>query len=77
MGLYFIMKYKFDEYYISLRSSDEYSDVTLVVEGQPFSAHRVILAARSDYFRALLFGGMRESRCTEVELKNTPLVAFR
>ena len=35
------------------------------------------MAARSDYFRALLFGGMKESRCTEVELKNTPLVAFR
>ena len=61
----------------ALYLSDEYSDVTLLVEGQPFRAHRVILAARSDYFRALLFGGMKESHSDQVELINTPLVAFR
>lgn len=30
---------------------DEYSDVTFIVRGQRFEAHRVILAARSEYFR--------------------------
>ena len=31
--------------------NDEYSDVTLVVEHHRFHAHKVILAARSEYFR--------------------------
>lgn len=61
----------------ALYLNDEYSDVTLIVEKQPFSAHKVILAARSDYFRALLFGGMKESSEDEIELKDTPLAAFK
>jgi len=48
-----------------------------LVEKQLFSAHKVILAARSDYFRALLFGGLKESSLTEIELKDTPLAAFK
>ena len=30
---------------------EDYSDVTLVVEAQKFPAHKVVLAARSEYFR--------------------------
>lgn len=57
--------------------SDEYSDVVLVVEEARIPAHKVILASRSEYFRALLFGGMRESSQVEVELVQTPLAAFK
>jgi hypothetical protein len=32
---------------------------------------------RSDYFRAMLFGGLKESSLTEIELKDTPLAAFK
>lgn len=39
----------------------DYSDITLIVEGQRLHAHKVILASRSEYFRALLYGGMKES----------------
>ncbi|XP_070579023.1 BTB/POZ domain-containing protein 9-like [Ptychodera flava] len=58
--------------------NQEYSDITFIVENTRFHAHRVILAARCEYFRALLFGGMRESRpeCTEIELKDTTSLAF-
>ena len=35
----------------ALYLNDEYSDVTLVVEGTKFQGHKVILAARSEYFR--------------------------
>ena len=35
----------------TLVSSEEYSDVTFLVEGKRFPAHRVILAARCQYFR--------------------------
>ncbi|XP_063993125.1 BTB/POZ domain-containing protein 9 [Diachasmimorpha longicaudata] len=61
----------------ALYLSDEYSDVTLIVSGQRFNGHRVILAARSQYFRALLFGGLKESTQEEIELKGTTLPAFK
>lgn len=61
----------------ALYLNDEYSDVTLVVEGHRFHGHKVILAARSEYFRALLYGGLRESQQSEIELKGTSLDAFR
>ena len=58
--------------------SDEYSDIVLVVgDTHRIPAHKVILAARSEYFRALLFGGMRESTQAEIKLVDTPLVAFK
>lgn len=56
--------------------SSEYSDVTFIVENQKIPAHRVILASRSSYFRALLYGGLAESTQSEIEL-NVPLVAFK
>lgn len=61
-----------------LVDSADYSDITLIVEDDKFQSHKVILAARSDYFRALLFGGMRESQpgTTEIELKDTSSTAF-
>lgn len=35
----------------ALVQGEEYSDVTFIVEGKRFPAHRVILAARCHYFR--------------------------
>ena len=59
--------------------SEEYSDVTLVLEpdNKTIPAHKVVLAARSEYFRALLYGGMRESSQSEVKLVDTPYTAFK
>jgi len=37
------------------------SDVEFSVESKPVYANRAILAARSEHFRALFYGGMRES----------------
>jgi len=65
------------EQFSKLYLSDQYSDITLIVDNNRFSAHKVILASRSDYFRALLYGGMRESSQTEIELKDTPIGAFK
>lgn len=55
--------------------SDDYSDVTFIVEGQRRPAHKVILAARSEYFRAMLYGGMAEANQSEIHLC-IPLKAF-
>ncbi|GMT11120.1 hypothetical protein PFISCL1PPCAC_2417, partial [Pristionchus fissidentatus] len=64
------------EQFGNLFLSDELSDVTLRVEGKDLRAHRVVLAARSNYFRCLFFGGMREEKEELVELKETPLEPF-
>lgn len=62
----------------SLLFSEDFTDVTFSVEGEKFTAHRVILSARCEYFRALLYGGMKESTSNEViELRDTPVVSFR
>ena len=50
----------------------------LVIESKHFHAHRIILAARSEYFRALFYGGLRESqdRNQVIELKECKAEAF-
>lgn len=42
-----------------------------------FSAHKLILSARSDYFRAMLFGGLSESTSSEIKLDSVPVNAFK
>ncbi|XP_066467716.1 BTB/POZ domain-containing protein 9 isoform X1 [Tiliqua scincoides] len=60
-----------------LMNGEQYSDVTFIVEKKRFPAHRVILAARCQYFRALLYGGMRESQPeAEIPLQDTTAEAF-
>ncbi|KAG7460581.1 hypothetical protein MATL_G00200270 [Megalops atlanticus] len=61
----------------ALVPGEEYSDVTFIVEEKRFPAHRVILAARCHYFRALLYGGMKEAQPqVEVCLEETRAEAF-
>ncbi|CAG9764037.1 unnamed protein product [Ceutorhynchus assimilis] len=62
---------------LALCLTPEYSDIVLVVEGQKLHAHKVILAARSEYFRALLYGGLKESNQPEIILHDAPLNAFK
>ncbi|XP_026151351.1 kelch-like protein 33 [Mastacembelus armatus] len=48
-------------------------DVTIQAEsGERYAAHRVMLAAGGDYFRALLCGGLRESNEDTVCLRGVP-----
>lgn len=61
----------------ALLHSSEFTDVTFMVEGKKFQAHRVFLASRCEYFRALLFGGMRESKPeSEIVFKETSAQSF-
>uniref|UniRef100_A0A182VAD9 BTB domain-containing protein n=1 Tax=Anopheles merus TaxID=30066 RepID=A0A182VAD9_ANOME len=52
------------------------ADVTFIVKGQHLPAHRIILATRSEYFRALLFGALKESKQNEITL-DVSVDAFR
>jgi RCC1 and BTB domain-containing protein len=59
----FIMNFK------GMVNEEEFSDVTFYVEGRPLYAHRGILSARSQHFRAMFTSGMRES--TEKEVRTS------
>lgn len=64
------------EHFAGLFLTGEHSDVTFLIDEQRLLAHRNILAARSDYFRALLYGGLYESSQKEITL-NVPAAAFK
>lgn len=49
----------------SLINSPQFSDVCFLIEGREFCAHRCVMSAQSEYFRALLYGGLAESRGDE------------
>ncbi|GMN48799.1 hypothetical protein TIFTF001_017961 [Ficus carica] len=46
------------------------SDVTFLVEGRRFYAHRICLLASSDAFRAMFDGGYRERNAKDVDIPN-------
>ncbi|KAH9605604.1 hypothetical protein KSS87_018739 [Heliosperma pusillum] len=46
------------------------SDVTFLVEGRRFFAHRICLLAKSDAFRAMFDGGYREKDARDIEIPN-------
>ncbi|RVE70271.1 hypothetical protein OJAV_G00062530 [Oryzias javanicus] len=53
----------------TLRKEGAFCDVTLVVQGKRFLAHKVILAAASQFFRLLFSTNMMESGKDEVPLR--------
>lgn len=53
------------------------SDVTLVVAGESFAAHKAILASRSPVFMAQFFGHMKEARSQGVEIRDMDVAVFR
>ncbi|CAL8103889.1 unnamed protein product [Calicophoron daubneyi] len=61
----------------NLYGDERFSDLTLVVQGVHFKVHRVILAARSEYFRALLYGGLAESSRSVIQLNDISSAAFK
>ncbi|GAB4829604.1 hypothetical protein Ancab_019272 [Ancistrocladus abbreviatus] len=52
------------------------SDVTFLVEGRRFYAHRICLLASSDAFRAMFDGGYREKDARDVEIPNIQWEVF-
>jgi len=60
-----------------LQRSGELTDVTILVEGSTFPAHRVILAAHSDYFHRMFTCGMAESRNQDIKLQDIEPEVFQ
>uniref|UniRef100_A0A1J3FJN4 ARM repeat protein interacting with ABF2 n=1 Tax=Noccaea caerulescens TaxID=107243 RepID=A0A1J3FJN4_NOCCA len=52
------------------------SDVTFIVEGRTFYAHRICLLASSDAFRAMFDGGYREKDARDIEIPNIQWEVF-
>ena len=52
------------------RAQGEFIDVRLKVGEDEFAAHRIVLAANSDYFHAMFARGMKESNQEVIELKD-------
>lgn len=63
------------EHFGKLLESGKGSDVNFEVDGDTFSAHKLVLAARSPVFRAQLFGPMkdRNTQCIKVEDMKAPV----
>ncbi|EFJ27678.1 hypothetical protein SELMODRAFT_441407 [Selaginella moellendorffii] len=52
------------------------SDVTFLVEGRRFYAHRIALLASSDAFRAMFDGGYKEKEAKDIEIPNISWKVF-
>ncbi|PSK42698.1 BTB/POZ and MATH domain-containing protein 6 [Elsinoe australis] len=53
----------------SFSDDETLSDITILHEGGKFYAHKIVLAARSDYFKALFTDGFKESTEQTIELR--------
>jgi speckle-type POZ protein len=53
------------------------SDVSFVVDGKEFAAHRAVLAARSPVFKAELLGSMAESTMSRITLDDIEPATFK
>uniref|UniRef100_W5LKW1 Intracisternal A particle-promoted polypeptide n=1 Tax=Astyanax mexicanus TaxID=7994 RepID=W5LKW1_ASTMX len=60
-----------------LRLRSDFCDVRLLVGGQVFQVHRLVLAASGPYFSALFSGGMSEAREEEVQITGVDAEVFQ
>ncbi|CAM0951036.1 unnamed protein product [Alopecurus aequalis] len=60
-----------------MSDKQEFTDVSFDVGGESFSAHRLVLAARSPVFKAELYGPMAESKMASITVKDMEASTFR
>lgn len=69
-------QYLVEDLCVLLKNKD-YSDVSFKIGSTKIKAHKMILASRSSYFKALFYGGLKESQENEIALDSeTPIDAF-
>ncbi|XP_078152826.1 BTB/POZ and MATH domain-containing protein 1-like [Carex rostrata] len=71
-----IMPFSIDEHFVQLLDRKETADVRFEVEGEIFTAHRLVLAARSPVFNAGLFGMMAERKTEIISIKDIKPAVF-
>lgn len=67
---------RLDEELGELLESGAFSDVSLRVDGQIFKAHKVVLCARSAFFRAMLTGGLIETTQEVIDIDDASAPEF-
>uniref|UniRef100_A0ACD5ZCF8 Uncharacterized protein n=1 Tax=Avena sativa TaxID=4498 RepID=A0ACD5ZCF8_AVESA len=65
------------QHFSQLLQSGTGSDVTFLVSGESFAAHKLILAARSPVFMAEFFGDMTEKCSPSVEIEDMEAAVFK
>ncbi|OEL28157.1 BTB/POZ and MATH domain-containing protein 2 [Dichanthelium oligosanthes] len=60
-----------------LLETGEFSDVTFLVGGETFKAHRMVLAMQSPVFKAKLYGPMREATAKHVAIEDMEPAVFQ
>lgn len=55
---------------------EDLSDLIINVEGTQYKLHKIIMAARCPYFRAMLHSGMRESKAKQINFPDLSSKAF-
>ena len=61
----------------ALLDDSRFADITFVVEGEKITAHRMLLVARSVYFRTMLSSGFKEANSNEVLIGDVSISAFK
>ena len=66
--------------FLSILNQPDFSDITLIFDGQPIYCHQVILASRSQYFEVLFSHDFKEKEQRVVNFSSTtdgvPLESF-
>ncbi|CAL5007510.1 unnamed protein product [Urochloa decumbens] len=60
-----------------LLEAGEFADVTFLVGGETFAAHRMVLAMQSPVFKAELYGPMREAAARRVAVEDMEPTVFK
>jgi hypothetical protein len=61
----------------AMLTDDEDKNVTFIIENKTIKAHKSVLKARSEFFRAMFGSGMRESQNSEIPLPDATYDAFK
>ena len=63
--------------YVSILNNREFSDIKIIVSGKTLYAHKVILAAHSPVFLAMLNSDMKENNKNEIQIADIEFDAFQ
>ena len=62
---------------IDLLNSGMFKDLTIVVEGKKILLHKVVVAARSEYFDTILKSNFKEKNESTIEIKECTFAIFK